>query len=129
MKIEASLGEVVDKITILEIKLARMRDPEKLRHVRLEYDSLRKSLEEDGAAVDPIDFRRLKEVNSRLWEVEDRIRLKHRDKEFDQEFIDLAKKVYLENDERFRIKAEINRKAGSKIVEEKDYTDYGGPDR
>jgi hypothetical protein len=125
MKIEASLGEVVDKITILEIKMERIADPLKLEHIRMEYGLLRESLEESGVTVDPEDFRRLKAVNSRLWEIEDRIRGKERDREFDGEFIELARSVYAENDERFKIKSRISSMGGSEIVEEKEYVDYG----
>ena len=128
MKIEVSVGEVVDKITILEIKLERVKDPAKLEHIRLEYDLLSKALEDEGIAVDPEDVRRLKAVNARLWEIEDKIRVKHRDKEFDREFVELAKSVYLENDKRFELKTRISRKARSKIFEEKHYADHGEPD-
>jgi hypothetical protein len=129
MRIEASVGEVVDKLTILEIKLERIKTPAKLRNLRSEYDLLRKSFEEEGIAVDPADISELKAVNTNLWEIEDRLRLKHRHGEFDREFVELAKSVYFENDKRFEIKTRINRKSGSKIVEEKDYVDYGKPDR
>ena len=125
MKIDVSLGEVVDKITILEIKMERIADPRKLGHVRTEYDRLRKALEEARIEVDPGDFRRLKEVNSRLWEIEDSIRKKERDREFDQEFIELARSVYTENDKRFEIKSRISSSGGSEILEEKEYVDYG----
>jgi hypothetical protein len=128
MKIEVSAGEVADKITILEIKLERIKDPAKLENVKIEYGLLRKALEQEGIEVDPKDLSELKAVNARLWDIEDRLRRKQRDGEFDREFIDLAKSVYLENDRRFEIKTRINRKAGSKIVEEKEYVDYGRPD-
>jgi hypothetical protein len=118
------LGEVVDKITILEIKMERIADPLKLQHVGHEYDLLRKSLEKSGISVDPEDFRRLKEVNSRLWEIEDRIRKKERDREFDDEFIELARSVYAENDKRFEIKSRISGMGGSEVLEEKEYVDY-----
>jgi hypothetical protein len=125
MRIDVSLGEVVDKITILEIKLERIADPLKLQHVRQEYDLLRRSLEESAISVDPDDYSRLKKVNSRLWEIEDRIRKKERDREFDEEFIALARSVYAENDKRFEIKSRISSAGGSEIVEEKEYVDYG----
>lgn len=124
MRIEVSVGEVVDKITILEIKLEHMKDPGKLKNVRLEYELLRRSLEEEGVEVDPRDLSELKAINTGLWETEDRLRQKQRDGRFDEEFVDLAKSVYLQNDKRFEIKARINRKTGSKIVEEKEYVDY-----
>jgi hypothetical protein len=128
MKIEVSIGEVADKITILEIKLERIRDQAKLEHVRLEYDLLSKALRDALVEIDPEDMRQLRAVNRTLWEVEDRLRAKQRDGEFDDEFIDLARSVYVENDRRFEIKTRINRKAGSTIMEEKEYVDYGGPD-
>ncbi len=129
MKIEVSVGEVVDRITILEIKLERIPDPGKLEHVRLEYGLLQRSLKDAGITVDPDDFRRLKAVNARLWEIEDSIRAKERDGKFDEEFIELARSVYKENDRRFGIKTRISRMAGSEILEEKDYVDYGDRDR
>ena len=128
MKIDVSLGEVVDKITILEIKMERITDPLKLQHIRHEYGLLRESLEESGISVDPEDFRRLKEVNSRLWEIEDRIRKKERDREFDDEFIELARSVYAKNDKRFEIKSRISGMGGSEVLEEKEYVDYGRGD-
>lgn len=128
MKIDVSLGEVVDKITILEIKIERITDPGKLEHVRMEHSLLRKALEEARVEVDPEDFRRLKAVNSRLWEIEDSIRKKERDREFDEEFIELARSVYTENDRRFEIKSRISSAGGSEILEEKEYVDYGKED-
>jgi hypothetical protein len=128
MKIEVSVGEAVDKATILKIKSERIKDPLKLRHVRMEYELLRKSLEEEGISCDSDDFKELKAVNERLWDIEDRIRRKDRDREFGDEFIELAKAVYRENDKRFEIKTRINARAGSEIVEEKEYVDYEGPE-
>ena len=124
MKIEAS----VDKITILGIKLERIKDPEKSARVKLEYDLLKDALEREHANIDEEDVTELRAVNSRLWDIEDRLRVKHRDGEFDDEFVELAKSVYLENDKRYEIKSRINRKAGSRIVEEKEYADHGEPD-
>jgi hypothetical protein len=129
MKIEVALGEVVDKITILEIKLERIKDPRKRRHIRLEYGLLKDALDGAGIEVDSGDFNELKAVNTRLWEIEDRIRLKERNREFDAEFKELARSVYIENDKRFEIKSRISRVAGSQVIEEKEYTDYGDPDR
>jgi hypothetical protein len=129
MKIEVSLGEVADKMAILEIKLERIEAPLKLEHIRLEYDLLQKSLEDAGITIDSDDFSGLKAVNTRLWETEDRIRAKERDGEFDEEFIELARSVYTENDKRFAIKSRISRMAGSEILEEKEYVDYGEQDR
>jgi FtsZ-binding cell division protein ZapB len=128
MKIEASVGEAVDKITILGIKLERIKDPEKSARVKLEYDLLKEALEREHANIDEEDVTELRAVNSRLWDIEDRLRVKHRDGEFDDEFVELAKSVYLENDKRYEIKSRINRKAGARIVEEKEYADHGEPD-
>ncbi len=129
MKIEVSLGEVVDKITILEIKLERIEDPQKLEHIGREYELLQKSLEAAGITIDSDEVRRLKAVNARLWETEDRIRIKERDGEFDEEFMELARSVYTENDKRFAIKSRMSRMAGSEILEEKEYVDYSNKDR
>jgi hypothetical protein len=126
MKIEVSLGEVIDKVTILEIKLERIEDAQKAGNIRFEYDLLRRSMEEAGITTDSDVFQELKAVNCRLWDIEDAIRKKERDSEFDDEFIRLARSVYLENDRRAAIKRRINIEAGSKIIEEKKYVDYGG---
>ena len=128
MKVEISNGELADKVAILEVKLEKMRDMVKRSNVGHEYDLLRKALEAAGIATDSEEFKALKEVNSRLWDIEDRIRLKERDKEFDDEFIELARAVYLENDKRFEIKRRVNRRTGSQIIEEKEYVDYGNPE-
>jgi hypothetical protein len=124
MKIEVSVGEAVDKLSILEIKLERIGDPAKLANLRTEYDLLLEDLGRAGISSDSEDFRDLKAVNQRLWEIEDQIRRKERDGAFDEEFIELARSVYRENDRRFEIKARINRRTGSRLVEEKEYVDY-----
>ena len=124
MKIEVSVGEVVDRLSILEIKLERIGDPAKLQNVRAEYDLLLKGLEGAGISRESEDFKALKAVNGRLWEIEDLIRKKERAGQFDREFVELARAVYRENDKRFEIKSRINRMTGSKLVEEKEYIDY-----
>ena len=128
MKVEISNGELADKVAILEVKLGKIKDPAKLKNVRHEYDLLRKAMEAVGIGTDSEEFRELKEVNSRLWDIEDRIRLKEKDREFDDEFVSLARAVYVENDKRFEIKTRINRRTGSEIIEEKEYVDYGNPE-
>jgi len=127
MKIEVSLGEIVDKLSILEIKIEKIKDPAKIENVRLEYDLLLEALERAGMSRESEDFSDLKAVNEKLWEIEDQIRNKERAGQFDDEFVELARSVYRENDRRFGIKTRINRRAGSKLVEEKEYVDYDSP--
>jgi hypothetical protein len=126
ISVPVSPGELLDKVTILRIKSKRMSDAAKLANVRIEL----KVLEETWAAsayakVDiAADVNALLEVNERLWVIEDDIRDKERAKEFDAEFVRLARAVYVENDERAAIKRRINVKLGSTIVEEKSYASY-----
>ncbi|WP_413623589.1 MULTISPECIES: DUF6165 family protein [Luteibacter] len=124
-----SYGELIDKITILRIKLQEIKDEAKLANVRNELELLEATWSNDKASeVDIADeTRRLLEVNQRLWKIEDDIRMKERAQAFDQEFIELARSVYIENDERAAIKREINVKLGSTLVEEKSYQDYRAP--
>lgn len=119
-------GELVDKITILEIKSERIGDRQKLLNVRRELDLLQKTWRESTLAVaDVLDqTQRLKSVNERLWDIEDRIRLKESSGAFDAEFIELARSVYRVNDERARVKREINELLGSTLIEEKSYQPY-----
>lgn len=126
-----SPGELLDKITILRIKSERMEDVAKLANVRLELGLLERTWKESGAgAVDvAAEERALQSVNERLWDIEDRIRDKEAVQTFDRDFIELARAVYVSNDERATIKKRINQKLGSRIVEEKSYRPYsaGGP--
>lgn len=124
MKIDISIGELVDKVTILEIKLERIKAEEKLINIRNEYNTLKKSMEEIGITSDSEIFMRLKKINIKLWEIEDNIRIKEFKQEFDDEFIKLARSVYFENDERAAIKRDINTKFNSDFFEEKEYVDY-----
>ena len=121
-----SPGELLDKITILRIKSARMTDAAKVANVRLELSLLEKTWQESvDAAVDvSAEERALQAVNERLWVIEDDIRDKERVQAFDARFIELARAVYVENDERAAIKKRINVKLGSRIVEEKSYKPY-----
>jgi hypothetical protein len=121
-----SYGELIDKITILEIKSRRITDDAKLANVRNELDLLNATWANDAASqTDVSDERaRLLAVNELLWDIEDSIRLKERAQAFDQEFIELARAVYFRNDERAAFKREINLKLGSQLVEEKSYQDY-----
>ena len=121
-----SWGELFDKITILQIKLENLQDQNALKNVKIEYDELFKIynnnfLEDENAKRLLAD---LKNINKILWNIEDDIRDKERDKNFDEEFIELARNVYITNDERSRIKKNINNTFGSQFIEEKSYSDY-----
>lgn len=124
MKIDISIGEVVDKITILSIKLNKIKNDKKLKNIRKEYDLLFSSLETSGIEVDSALFTKLETINLKLWEIEDKIRIKEANKKFDDEFIQLARSVYINNDKRSVVKREINIKYGSNIIEEKEYVSY-----
>lgn len=121
-----SYGELIDKITILEIKSRRIKDAAKLTNVRNELDLLDATWANDKASHTDIrsERARLLAVNEALWEIEDNIRLKEKAQAFDAEFIELARSVYFRNDERAAVKREINIKLGSQLVEEKSYQDY-----
>jgi hypothetical protein len=122
-----SFGELIDKLTILEIKAERIGDAAKLANVRRELDLLNETwAAHPASAIDISDLRAaLRVVNERLWVIEDDIRVKEKRQEFDAVFIRLARSVYIENDERARIKRAINERLGSTLVEEKSYQDYG----
>ena len=122
----ASFGELIDKITILEIKSRRITDEAKLANVRNELDLLNATWANHAASQTDIgdERARLFAVNELLWDIEDKIRLKERAQAFDQEFIELARAVYFRNDERAAFKREINLKLGSQLVEEKSYQNY-----
>ena len=124
--VPVSFGELLDKIAILQIKSERMSDPAKLAHVRDELAALEKTwLTHPVAGHDIAELRaRLKAVNERLWVIEDDVRLKEKAQAFDDDFVRLARSVYIENDERARIKKAINLALGSSYVEEKSYQDY-----
>ena len=126
IQVPVSPGEVLDKITILEIKLERMTDPKKLANVSIELKLLQEawatSVTDDEVIQDL--HAQLKEVNEALWEIEDDIRDKERAKEFDEEFVNLARAVYITNDRRSEVKKKLNLHLGSQIIEEKSYQDY-----
>jgi hypothetical protein len=126
IKVPVSPGELLDKITILRIKAQRMRDAEKLNNVRLELQALEQTWGASSYAKLDIaaDIDALLKVNERLWVIEDDIRDKERAQAFDARFIELARAVYFENDERAAIKRRININLGSRIVEEKSYARY-----
>ena len=126
INVPVSPGELLDKITILRIKSARMRDAGKLANVRTELEALERIWSASPyAAIDVAsEVSALLAVNERLWTIEDDIRDKERAKTFDEEFVRLARAVYIENDERAAIKRRLNVKLGSSLVEEKSYSQY-----
>jgi len=126
IQVPVSPGEVLDKITILEIKSERMSDPDKVANVRRELELLLKTWQQSVEQDETIHriHAELKAINEALWEIEDDIRDKERAKEFDQHFIELARRVYVTNDQRANAKKALNSYLGSEIVEEKSYQDY-----
>ena len=123
---EISLGEFFDKLTILRIKAERVSDDAKLRNITRELQKLEAAwagLDRNRETIET-ELKELTIVNGLLWEIEDKIRGKEAKQEFDREFIELARSVYLNNDKRARIKNSINRKLGSGLTEEKSYTGY-----
>ncbi|NLJ44658.1 MAG: hypothetical protein GX431_13435 [Bacteroidales bacterium] len=123
MKIEVSNGEIIDKLTIVQIKLERITDDAKLANLRREYDMLKEVAASIISQDDPL-YTALYEVNCSLWDIEDRIRDLERKKDFGQEFISTAREVYFNNDKRSEIKREINLKTASGLIEEKSYEKY-----
>lgn len=121
-----SFGELLDKVTILQIKSERMSDAAKVTNVLRELHALQRTWNEHPASnIDVSELmNQLKAVNERLWVIEDDIRIFEKKQQFDNAFIELARSVYFENDERARIKREINTALGSAFVEEKSYQDY-----
>ena len=128
MKIDVSTGELVDKVAILAIKLEKFEDEAKKANVRKEYESLAVAMESAGISAESEEFLSLKEVNLKLWHIEDDIRAKERRKEFDAGFIELARSVYITNDVRAALKRKINLRHKSALIEEKEYEGYSGND-
>ena len=124
--IEVSIGELLDKISILEIKLLKIKNPEKLRFIKDEYSILKNQLEKKIKSSGELNelYKSLKEINSKLWVIEDEKRLCEKEKEFDEKFIKLSREVHFLNDDRAKIKLEINNLTNSKIKEIKEYTNY-----
>ena len=118
-----SIGELVDKITILEIKKNKLQNS-KLENVLKELSFLRKLMEKHQIEITDDLFTQLKEINLTLWNIEDQIRIKEKNKEFDNIFIELARSVYFKNDKRAEIKKRINQLSNSEITEEKSYAEY-----
>ena len=123
MKIEVSNGEILDKLTILQIKLERVKDEHKLKNIRKEYDELRKEASSVISQDDPL-YKALYDVNCELWDIEDHIRDLERRKDFGADFIETARSVYFKNDRRAEIKKEINIVTSSGLTEEKSYEKY-----
>jgi hypothetical protein len=123
MKIEVSNGEIIDKLTILQIKLERINDKAKLVNLQKEYNELIKSSSSVISTSDPL-YKALYEVNCELWDIEDRIRDLERKKDFGDDFISVARSVYVKNDRRSELKREINIKTSSGLIEEKSYEKY-----
>ena len=124
--VPVSPGELIDKLTILEIKSERMSDAKKLANVKLELNLLSNTwAKSDYAKIDiSTEWSELKRINAELWDIEDQIRDEERHQRFGDEFIRLARAVYFINDDRAAVKRQINDKLGSKIVEEKSYASY-----
>ena len=124
--IPISWGELFDKLTILQIKLENLQDKNALKNVKIEYNQLyiiynKNFLENEKAKLFMIN---LKKINNKLWNIEDEIREKEKNKTFDEEFIKLARNVYITNDQRSYVKKKINKTFNSEIIEEKSYQDY-----
>ena len=128
LNVPVSVGEVVDKLTILEIKAARITDPGKLQNITAELESLRQLV--SGGVFDKQEVRALTDalraVNGELWDIEDNIRAEEAGGRFGDRFIELARAVYVTNDRRADLKKQINLATGSDLVEEKSYEDYSG---
>ena len=123
---EISAGELLDKVSILEIKLHHVTDENKKREIKKEYDILKKTQDSSVEFTDEIKklYQFLKDVNMRMWEIEDKVRICEKNKDFGKDFIELARSVYFNNDKRSRIKLEINQILKSDIREIKEYVDY-----
>lgn len=123
--ISVSVAELFDKVSILEIKLEKIVDSNKLKEVENELNILKDTFNKyNNTKESQLLFNKIKEVNKQLWEIEDKIRIKHRLSQFDEKFIELAKGVYFTNDMRFEVKNEINLLFGSNIKEVKSYEEY-----
>ena len=124
--VEVSVGELLDKISILEIKKEKIEDSEKLKFINDEYEILKDQLDKNVKSDEKIDklFQSLKEINTKLWIIEDDKRLCEKNSDFSEKFIKLSRDVHFLNDDRAKIKLEINNISGSKIKEIKEYTSY-----
>ena len=124
--VEVSIGELLDKISILEIKQEKIKNPEKLKFISNEHSILKNQLDKNVKTDDKINelFQSLKNINIKLWVIEDEKRLCEKDKDFGEKFIKLSRDVHFLNDDRAKIKLEINNYTGSAIKEIKEYTNY-----
>ena len=124
--VEVSVGELLDKISILEIKQEKITDSEKLKFINDEHSILKSQLEQNVKTDEKLEklFKSLKEINSKLWVIEDDKRLCEKEKDFGEKFIKLSRDVHFLNDDRAKIKLEMNNHTGSKIKEIKEYTSY-----
>tara|TARA_B100000787_G_scaffold127639_1_gene96705 strand:- start:198 stop:587 length:390 start_codon:yes stop_codon:yes gene_type:complete len=124
--VEVSIGELLDKISILEIKQGKIKDPEKLNYINDEHSILREQLDNNVTSDEKLNnlFQSLKEINSRLWVIEDDKRMCEKNSNFTENFIKLSRDIHFLNDDRAKIKLEINNHTGSKIKEIKEYTSY-----
>ena len=127
VEIEVSFGELLDKLSILEIKSTKITDPNKLKNINNELSKLKKiskKIKEQNAEKFDLFYMELLETNSKLWTIEDEIRICEKNNNFDNTFVKLARDVYFTNDERFKIKNEINKFYNSGVIEEKEYIEY-----
>jgi len=124
--VEVSIGELLDKISILEIKQGKIKDPEKLKFINREHSILKDQLEKNVKSDDKLNdlYQSLKKINAKLWVIEDDKRQCEKDKDFGEKFIKLSRDVHFLNDDRAKIKLEINNHSGSAIKEIKEYTSY-----
>ena len=124
--VEVSIGELLDKISILEIKKGKIKDPEKLKFINNEYSILKNQLEKSVKSDEKLNnlYQSLKEINAKLWIIEDDKRQCEKNKDFGEKFIKLSRDVHFLNDDRAKIKLEINNHTGSAIKEIKEYTNY-----
>ena len=124
--VEISVGELLDKISILEIKKEKIKDPEKLKFINDEHSILKEQLDKNVTSDDELSslYESLKKINGRLWVIEDNKRLCEKNSDFSENFIKLSRDVHFLNDDRAKIKLEINNHTGSKIKEIKEYTSY-----
>ena len=123
---EISAGELLDKLSILEIKLNKIKNPSLLQEIKKEYDILNETRNKNINSSNEINilYKNLKEINEKLWKIEDEIRLCEKNSDFKVKFIQLARNVYFTNDKRSKTKSEINKIVGSNIKEVKQYTEY-----
>jgi len=124
--VEISVGELLDKISILEIKKEKIKDSQKLKFIEDEYNVLKEQIDQNVKSDQKLDdlFKSLKEINSKLWVIEDSKRMCEKNSDFGEKFIKLSRDVHFLNDDRAKIKLEINNHSGSKIKEIKEYTSY-----